>query len=103
MTGTKRGLDDDSSNDNKLFKAQSSFSSAQIITCELPPLCSTTPQHFTSTLQFESHYQKFHIWSCTQCHKVFPSERVLELHITERHDPFAAVRKERGDKIVCRL
>ncbi|KIJ65446.1 hypothetical protein HYDPIDRAFT_47154, partial [Hydnomerulius pinastri MD-312] len=35
---------------------------------------------------------------------VFPDARLLELHQTECHDPLAAVRKERGEKIfACHL
>jgi len=38
------------------------------------------------------------------CGCVFPDARLLELHQTECHDPLAAVRKERGEKIfACHL
>jgi len=60
-----------------------------------------------NTRELEVHYAKYHAWVCqadeahgtTQCSKVFPDGRLLELHQTECHDPIAAVRKDRGEKI----
>lgn len=108
MAGTKRRLTEvDNINlqddESKALKSQSSTvdANASLMTCELPPLCSTNPQHFASYDLFETHYLKFHSLNCVQCGKTFPSERFLELHITENHDPFAALKQERGDKIVC--
>ncbi|CAK9786258.1 hypothetical protein CC85DRAFT_285759 [Cutaneotrichosporon oleaginosum] len=34
-----------------------------------------------------------------ECGKVFPNERLLDLHYTETHDPIARERLERGEKI----
>lgn len=102
-TGTKRGIDDeddDFQDDLKQIKSENSASNLSAITCELPPLCSANPQSFSSLKLFESHYMKFHSMNCVQCGKTFPSERILDLHITENHDPFAALHRERGEKIV---
>ncbi|GAW03040.1 zinc finger protein [Lentinula edodes] len=58
------------------------------------------------TRELEAHYAKYHAWVCQAakptsgtCGNVFPDARLLELHHTECHDPIAAVRKERGEKI----
>ncbi|KAI6023791.1 hypothetical protein BKA83DRAFT_31057 [Pisolithus microcarpus] len=54
----------------------------------------------------EIHYGKYHAHVCEQpgCGFVFPDARLLELHQTECHDPLAALRRERGEKIfACHL
>lgn len=54
----------------------------------------------------ERHYSKFHAFICEveRCNCVFPEARLLDLHFTECHDPLAALRKERGEKIfACHL
>ncbi|EGN97024.1 hypothetical protein SERLA73DRAFT_185308 [Serpula lacrymans var. lacrymans S7.3] len=76
--------------------------------CTLPPTCN--PPHHNATQiadskELEMHYAKYHAHVCEQrgCGYVFPDARLLELHQTECHDPLAAVRKERGEKIVGSL
>lgn len=101
MAGIKRVIDDDADDEyEKQLKVEPQGSDRAFVTCELPPLCSSNPQRFASAMDFESHYVKFHSNRCVTCGKVFPSERFLDLHITENHDPFAALKRERGDKIV---
>ena len=34
------------------------------------------------------------------CERVFPSAHLLSLHETEWHDPLAAIRREKGERIV---
>jgi hypothetical protein len=71
--------------------------------CTLPPTCSRSrPTYLSSTEEMESHYSKFHAYVCESngCGCVFPEERLLNLHFTECHDPLAALRKDRGEKIV---
>ncbi|KAK9470280.1 zinc finger protein-like protein [Dipodascopsis tothii] len=70
-----------------------------VMTCSLPPRCVRQPTTFYSLGAFEAHYRQQHEMHCHSCARVFPSERILELHITEHHDPIAEVRRERGDKI----
>ncbi|KAJ3812063.1 hypothetical protein F5876DRAFT_64262 [Lentinula aff. lateritia] len=81
-------------------------SSANPLLCTLPPTCSTHPTALADTRELEAHYAKYHAWVCQAakstsgtCGNVFPDARLLELHHTECHDPIAAVRKERGEKI----
>ncbi|KAI0832111.1 hypothetical protein BC628DRAFT_1351639 [Trametes gibbosa] len=81
--------------------------SGQIL-CTLPPTCNHPhrPTTLTGTRELEAHYAMYHAHVCEQkgCGCVFPDARLLELHQTECHDPLAAVRKERGEKIfACHL
>lgn len=77
--------------------------------CTLPPTCNpphNRPTPIANSRDLEAHYGKYHAQVCEQkgCGFVFPDARLLELHQTECHDPLAAVRKDRGDKIfACHL
>lgn len=77
--------------------------------CTLPPTCNpphNRPTPIANSRDLEAHYGKYHAQVCEQkgCGYVFPDARLLELHQTECHDPLAAVRKDRGDKIfACHL
>ncbi|KAG2143775.1 uncharacterized protein EDB93DRAFT_568363 [Suillus bovinus] len=77
--------------------------------CTLPPTCNpphNRPTPIANSRDLELHYGKYHAQVCEQkgCGFVFPDARLLELHQTECHDPLAAVRKDRGDKIfACHL
>ena len=52
------------------------------VICVEKPLCRSRP--FGSYGEYEAHYAEMHTNRCTECHKNFPSERFLELHIKER-------------------
>ncbi|TFK29607.1 hypothetical protein FA15DRAFT_731736 [Coprinopsis marcescibilis] len=69
--------------------------------CSLPPTCNRRPTPLANSKELESHYAKYHAHVCEQpgCGCVFPEAKLLELHQTENHDPLAALRKERGEKI----
>lgn len=77
--------------------------------CTLPPTCNpphNTPTPLANSSELEIHYGKYHAHVCEQpkCGLVFPDARLLELHQTECHDPLAALRKDRGEKIfACHL
>ncbi|KAH0583057.1 hypothetical protein H2248_010945 [Termitomyces sp. 'cryptogamus'] len=74
--------------------------------CTLPPTCNHKPTPLANSRELEAHYATYHAHVCEQhgCGAVFPEVRLLELHQTECHDPLAAVRKERGEKIFgCHL
>ncbi|KAI0758536.1 hypothetical protein BC629DRAFT_1272162, partial [Irpex lacteus] len=72
------------------------------IWCTLPPTCHNRPTPLADTKSLEAHYAMYHRHVCelARCGCVFPDERLLALHQTECHDPIAALRKERGEKIV---
>lgn len=72
-------------------------SKTPVITCSLPP---HPPTSFTSYEAYEVHYQKTHLHRCARCHRNFPDEHFLHLHIVENHDPITAARRERGEKTV---
>jgi len=83
-----------------------STSSSHPILCTLPPTCNRRPTPLSNTRDLENHYATYHAHVCEHdgCGTVFPDSRLLELHQTECHDPLAAVRKERGEKIfACHL
>ncbi|KAH6915817.1 hypothetical protein BKA70DRAFT_1556399 [Coprinopsis sp. MPI-PUGE-AT-0042] len=74
--------------------------------CTLPPTCNRKPTPLANSKELESHYSKYHAHVCEDsgCGCVFPEPRLLELHQTECHDPLAALRRERGEKIfACHL
>ncbi|KLO10950.1 hypothetical protein SCHPADRAFT_492688 [Schizopora paradoxa] len=100
--------DDDEDSVSKSLRltspASSRSSATNALTCTLPPSCHpphNAPTHLSNAKELEAHYAKYHAHVCEEkrCAKVFPDERLLELHQTECHDPIAAVRKERGEKI----
>ncbi|EMD39405.1 hypothetical protein CERSUDRAFT_113037 [Gelatoporia subvermispora B] len=81
-----------------------SISEQRELLCTLPPTCNpphNRPTSLTGTRALEAHYATYHAHVCEEqgCGCVFPDARLLELHQTECHDPLAAVRKDRGEKI----
>ncbi|KAG6829148.1 hypothetical protein H0H92_005553 [Tricholoma furcatifolium] len=50
--------------------------------CTLPPTCNHKPTHLANSRELETHYATYHAHHQTEC-----------------HDPLAAVRKDRGEKI----
>lgn len=79
---------------------------AHPLLCTLPPTCNHRPTPIANTRDLETHYATYHAHVCEEsgCGSVFPDARLLELHQTECHDPIAAVRKDKGEKIfACHL
>ncbi|KAF2622522.1 hypothetical protein BU25DRAFT_377709 [Macroventuria anomochaeta] len=66
-----------------------------VMKCLLPP---HEPLAFTSFEEYDVHYQKTHMNRCSECHKNFPDEHILHLHISENHDPFIAAKRDRGEQ-----
>ena len=66
--------------------------------CNLPP--HREPLAFGSYDEYEVHYNKSHTNRCLQCHKNFPSEHLLNVHIEEYHDPLVIVKREQGKHTV---
>lgn len=69
------------------------------ITCNLPPLCSTDPKEFESFSLYQLHYISDHTNICTECKKNFPTNKLLDVHIAENHDPFMKIKLQRGDRV----
>ncbi|KAK1233496.1 hypothetical protein PQX77_003351 [Marasmius sp. AFHP31] len=74
---------------------------AHQLLCSLPPTCNHRPTYLANSKDLETHYATYHAHVCEQrgCSCVFPEARFLELHQTECHDPIAALRKDRGERI----
>ncbi|KAK6203412.1 uncharacterized protein RJT21DRAFT_82439 [Scheffersomyces amazonensis] len=66
--------------------------------CNIPP-CHLNPILFKDYLAYESHITTNHTFICQQCHRRFPSNSILTLHIDENHNPFLKIKQERGDKV----
>ncbi|CDK25544.1 unnamed protein product [Kuraishia capsulata CBS 1993] len=92
-----RDSDSDLDSDSNSKLQDSNYSAS--ITCTLPPTCIKSPVHFSSQHGFELHYTSTHTNICIQCHKNFPNERFLSLHLNENHSPFFKIRQEKGEKV----
>ncbi|KAG7445112.1 uncharacterized protein BT62DRAFT_1077315 [Guyanagaster necrorhizus] len=87
-------------------KALHTAGASHPLLCTLPPTCNHNPTSIANSKDLETHYATYHAHVCEEkaCSCVFPEARLLELHQTECHDPLAAIRKDRGDKIfACHL
>ncbi|KAI6090363.1 hypothetical protein F4821DRAFT_29508 [Hypoxylon rubiginosum] len=63
--------------------------------CSLPPHRDVVS--FNTYAEYEAHHNRTHTNRCVECGKNFPSEHLLNVHIEECHDAFAAVRREKGE------
>lgn len=91
---SKRKIEEDDENDT--VTTTDLKSPPIVIYCDLTP-CKHQP--FSTSLDYESHYINNHQHKCFKCKSTFPSEQFLNLHLSEFHDPFVAIRKEKGEKI----
>ncbi|KAI0383143.1 hypothetical protein F5Y04DRAFT_251924 [Hypomontagnella monticulosa] len=64
--------------------------------CSLPP--HRDVMSFKTYAEYEAHHNKTHTNRCVECGKNFPSEHLLNVHIEECHDAFAAVRRDKGEQ-----
>lgn len=55
---------------------------------------------FPSYDAYEAHYSKEHLNRCIECRRNFPSPLYLSLHGDEWHDPFVAVKRDKGEHTV---
>ncbi|KAJ7308586.1 hypothetical protein DFH08DRAFT_490648 [Mycena albidolilacea] len=91
---------------SKAQRTTDASSTAHPLLCTLPPTCNHHPTPIANSKDLEAHYATYHAHVCEEqgCNCVFPDARLLEIHQTECHDPLAAVRKDRGEKIfACHL
>jgi hypothetical protein len=77
--------------------ASASSVSEETIHCLLPGHAELSLPTYNA---YEIHYEQYHLHRCNECHKNFPSDHYLQLHISENHDPIIAVRRERGERTV---
>ncbi|XP_059450728.1 uncharacterized protein LOC132181496 [Corylus avellana] len=52
--------------------------------------------HLTSLEDFEDHYNARHTASCSVCSRVYPTSRLLSIHVSEAHDSFFQAKVARG-------
>ncbi|GAB7360019.1 hypothetical protein MBLNU230_g7544t1 [Neophaeotheca triangularis] len=59
------------------------------------------PLRFENRGEYDSHKLSIHSHDCPMlnCHRSFPDSRLLDLHHAECHDPFVAVRRDRGERM----
>lgn len=50
---------------------------------------------------FENHYNARHTASCSVCSRVYPTSRLLSIHVSEVHDSFFQAKVARGYDVVC--
>ncbi|KAL9014249.1 MAG: hypothetical protein Q9173_001091 [Seirophora scorigena] len=70
--------------------------SRAVMRCSLAPHSETLS--FGTFEEFEVHYAQVHTNRCSECHKNFPTQHFLGLHISENHDPLVEARKAREEK-----
>ncbi|KAK7255596.1 hypothetical protein RIF29_29009 [Crotalaria pallida] len=54
----------------------------------------------TSTEDFENHYNARHTACCSVCSRVYPTSRLLSIHVSEAHDSFFQAKVARGYDMV---
>ncbi|KFK25645.1 hypothetical protein AALP_AA8G141500 [Arabis alpina] len=54
------------------------------------------PENLKSLDNFEDHYKARHTASCSVCSRVYPTSRLLSIHISEAHDSFFQAKVARG-------
>ncbi|XP_063976413.1 uncharacterized protein LOC135162160 [Diachasmimorpha longicaudata] len=65
--------------------------------CNAPGCAST----FKTLVEFEMHYNGCHSFTCIECRKIRPTERLLDIHIQETHDSFFQVLAEKKPMYQC--
>lgn len=94
MSGVVDGAMD---GEGKDILSSSSFDKENSISTEKKYFCGFPgcPAFFDSFANCDVHYEEFHMFRCDECDSIFPSERLLDLHLQEAHDSFFATSVER--------
>lgn len=61
------------------------------------------PERLKSLDNFEDHYKARHTAACSVCSRVYPTSRLLSIHISEAHDSFFQAKVARGYDMVTLL
>ena len=87
--------DDRADNMNSTEELSRNLADFQVreITCEVKG-CSA---EFSSLRAYEHHYKSLHKVRCRFCNRNFPTNYLLDLHVTENHDSLFATRVKRGE------
>lgn len=59
--------------------------------------------HLSSLEEFEDHYSARHTACCSVCSRVYPTSRLLSIHVSEAHDSFFQAKVARGFDMVMVL
>lgn len=54
---------------------------------------------FDNAASYTTHYNSMHRFICQECRKTLPTEHLLDLHISEKHDSYFLARIERGERL----
>lgn len=67
----------------------------KVFSCNAPGCTST----FKTLVEFEMHYNGCHNFTCLECKKNRPTERLLDIHIEETHDSYFQVAAEKKSMV----
>eukprot|EP01127_Copromyxa_protea_P020979 TRINITY_DN7100_c0_g1_i1.p1 TRINITY_DN7100_c0_g1~~TRINITY_DN7100_c0_g1_i1.p1 ORF type:complete len:242 (+),score=50.24 TRINITY_DN7100_c0_g1_i1:55-780(+) len=56
---------------------------------------------FSSSHEFDYHYRNVHCNQCITCGGIYASKKLLEIHITEFHDPFFTLLSTKQSMLLC--
>ncbi|KAJ8035442.1 hypothetical protein HOLleu_22668 [Holothuria leucospilota] len=74
--------------------------SQRLQVCEFHCHIASCSQVFISLTDYESHYNSVHRNVCRICHRVLPSNHLLEIHVLEWHDTLFDVLAERQPMVI---
>jgi hypothetical protein len=83
---------------SKILLQDTDEPAVEVMHCSLPPHREVIS--FSSYEDYEVHYLQTHVNRCSECGKNFPTDRFLNLHIEENHDPLVAAKRDKGEKTV---
>ncbi|KAL0139682.1 hypothetical protein V8B55DRAFT_1598883 [Mucor lusitanicus] len=86
-----------SENELEMIKQEASELATEYTSIEI--YCDPCRIRLPDILAYELHYEAVHRNVCSVCHKIFPGEEWLQLHLDEFHDVILQLKKDRGDKI----
>ncbi|PKX96834.1 uncharacterized protein P174DRAFT_365104 [Aspergillus novofumigatus IBT 16806] len=81
---------------SKILLQDTGEPAVEVMHCSLPPHREVIS--FSSYEDYEVHYLQTHVNRCSECGKNFPTDRFLNLHIEENHDPLVAAKRDKGEK-----
>jgi hypothetical protein len=81
---------------SKILLQDTDEPAVEVMHCSLPPHRDVI--FFSSYEDYEVHYLQTHVNRCSECGKNFPTDRFLNLHIEENHDPLVAAKRDKGEK-----
>lgn len=72
---------------HELEKENNELINQQIFDCNIPGCY----EKFNTINLYENHYNSHHRFICIECKKTLPSNHLLDLHLSEKHDSYFAV------------